>query len=553
MNDRSRKIAFGCYFISILAWTLLYLLLNNKSDWDLWGVMSFGAWLDQNGRFPYQDPFSYTAYLKPWVYHEWGSGVVFYQLFKAWGSTSLFWLKLALTTSLWLLACWPVIPRQKNQTRIILPFFALHLLASAYLLLPTVSITLRCHLFSFVFYALFLLILQRNQNRPSWKMLCLLPGIMLVWANLHGGFITGLVAIAAFTLQALLPNRAGNGNRPGLALLLTLVASGLVVLINPYGLRFVQTMLEAWALPRGGISEWGNVFTANIPYYGLLYSGMLIFWLVLAARQARQSTLPAVLLIALTGINGWLHYKLAPLFLMTALSLGYQLVPSWWLERWEQFKPEKNSLQWRLAGMLGRFALPALLTGLALVPVGLYLAKTPKPFHVRVQGDDTLQARKAQTRFAYPIGAIDYLRQANLTGNLWTPFAWGEYAYWSLYPRFRVSIDGRYETIYPLSVYEDTEAFYHPPFPLDKADLYPTTHILLSTQTPEQVAQLIYKMDHSPNWRLIYADNLARLYARTERNEWTDHKQPPLTPARPNQSRLLDDYPAGKRFRLHSE
>ena len=49
----------------------------------------------------------------------------------------------------------------------------------------------------------------------------------------------------------------------------------------------------------------------------------------------------------------------------------------------------------------------------------------------------------------YPLEAIDYIKEHALSGNLLTEFHWGEYLLWNLYPRCRVSLDGRYETVYP--------------------------------------------------------------------------------------------------------
>src|SRR4029453_10771833 len=50
---------------------------------------------------------------------------------------------------------------------------------------------------------------------------------------------------------------------------------------------------------------------------------------------------------------------------------------------------------------------------------------------------------------AQPIGAVRYLAEhPDLGPDLALEFPWGEYAIWHLAPRFRVSVDGRYETVY---------------------------------------------------------------------------------------------------------
>jgi hypothetical protein len=59
--------------------------------------------------------------------------------------------------------------------------------------------------------------------------------------------------------------------------------------------------------------------------------------------------------------------------------------------------------------------------------------------------DLSLQMRVPADR--YPVAAVKRLRGER--GNLAVFFNWGEYALYHLYPAVRVSIDGRYETVYP--------------------------------------------------------------------------------------------------------
>lgn len=67
-----------------------------------------------------------------------------------------------------------------------------------------------------------------------------------------------------------------------------------------------------------------------------------------------------------------------------------------------------------------------------------------------------LQALAAPDRMqlsyeAYPVGALEWLRENREGGDVLVGFAEGSYALWRLHPRFLVSIDGRYEEVYPQS------------------------------------------------------------------------------------------------------
>jgi hypothetical protein len=55
----------------------------------------------------------------------------------------------------------------------------------------------------------------------------------------------------------------------------------------------------------------------------------------------------------------------------------------------------------------------------------------------------------------YPVQAVRFLKTNHIKGNLLVPFEWGEYAIWKLYPDCKVSIDGRFRTVYPETVIRD--------------------------------------------------------------------------------------------------
>src|SRR5262249_18608609 len=60
----------------------------------------------------------------------------------------------------------------------------------------------------------------------------------------------------------------------------------------------------------------------------------------------------------------------------------------------------------------------------------------------------------------YPVGALRFLRERGTRGNLALPLDWGSYALWQVAPAVRVSLDGRFATVYPPAVVEDNFAFF---------------------------------------------------------------------------------------------
>jgi hypothetical protein len=508
---------FWLAYLAVSVWVVLFLVVNNQADMDLWGVMSFGALLDQNlGRFPYVDPFSYTAKGAPWVYHEWGSGVVFYQFFKYGGSQALFWVKLLLVEVMLVLSCHLYLLGGLRKAiapinRYSETFYALCLPWVVYLLLPNMSTTVRCHLFTFVGFALFLYLLKRHSQGRLKYGIWLLPLVMILWANLHGGFIMGLGLLGAYLLYHWFSNHKHETEIVAIVLFL----SALATITNPYGLRFWETMVSAWALPREHITEWGNVTTLAIPFYGLLYTALYLLSLGLGYIQWRRTkeTFPLTLiLLFFTGAYGWLHYKLAPLFLIALLSHGFDHLTED-LAALRLLLPAKGSGLKKIADCLfPAMAVwwPTVLLVFGLFLGGFYWRTHADPLAVRVPGIQTLRSENTATQFSYPLGVTGYILRHQIHGNLWVPFSWGEFMYWVLYPQCHVSIDGRYETLYSAQIFNAYHRFYHPPYPVQEAERYPTTYIVVESWRPV----LVQKLRQSKRWHEVYRDAQSVLFSR---------------------------------------
>jgi hypothetical protein len=115
----------------------------------------------------------------------------------------------------------------------------------------------------------------------------------------------------------------------------------------------------------------------------------------------------------------------------------------------------------------------------------------------------------------YPVSAVQFIKMSGLEGNLLVPFDWGEYAIWKLHPTCRVSIDGRFRTVYPESVIQD-----HFIAKEDSArwqalvDKYPSD-LLLVRQLP--FFQALIKAGGP--WVYVYSDPIAIVFVKDgERN-----------------------------------
>jgi len=118
----------------------------------------------------------------------------------------------------------------------------------------------------------------------------------------------------------------------------------------------------------------------------------------------------------------------------------------------------------------------------------------------------------------FPMGAVAFIKENRLGGNLLTQFNWGSYAIWELFPLCRVSIDGRYEEVYPDSTYEDIERFTNGEEGWEDAlKKYPNDLILIRKNSP-----VFLKLRDRHEWRIVYQDDISALYlpSNTPAREW---------------------------------
>jgi hypothetical protein len=109
-----------------------------------------------------------------------------------------------------------------------------------------------------------------------------------------------------------------------------------------------------------------------------------------------------------------------------------------------------------------------------------------------------------------PRAAVEYLKQAEVSGKLAVLFDWGDYVIWHLGPRLRVSIDGRREAVYaPAHLRENAAFLYGWPGWRDGLDRDGVDLALVSPRfaVHERLAA-------EADWRLALADDTAGIFVR---------------------------------------
>ena len=229
-----------------LFWSLLAGPLSNRplADADIGWHIRTGEQILATHSLPRTDPFSSTMQGQPWFAWEWLYDIVLGILHRACGLNGVVWLCAVLVAAVFAMLLSQLI---KRGTGLLLAV-VLMLLAEA---AATIHLYARPHIVSWLFSLLWFIALERwecwdraNQGSlPRW-LPWFFPASMLLWVNLHGGWLFGIAllgvyAFASFVeslraLDAFAKIRAAHRAR---ALALAWVASAVATLVNPFGWR----------------------------------------------------------------------------------------------------------------------------------------------------------------------------------------------------------------------------------------------------------------------------------------------------------------------------
>lgn len=452
----------------------LSLTAFNLVDPDIWHEMGLIRESFRAGHLLNRDIFAYTPTVYPSIHHEWGAGLLAYALTRWIGGDAILILKYVILfmTGLLTLRCAESLGADTRVWTVLCPI-GIYLSQFGFLSV------IRAQAYTFVFAACcFWLFEQDRHGKRTWWIawLCLFP----VWVNIHAGFVVGIGLLALYVCERAL-NR-----QPVRHLLLVFTGTVLEVLINPFGTAYVGYVVKALAMARPHIQEWRPVWAYGIWWTTVFFLAVAISAYAIAKVGVPRT--PGLLQVAATAIEAALHCKLMPLFAIAWMSH----VPAY-LQRTPVGERIVRFTQRRFA-----FAL-----SVWLVVAAIYLADAVR-WHFW-----ELRVPQIRTTYAYPVGAVDYLRAQRFVGNIMVPFDQGAYVSWKLFPAVKVSVDSRYEVAYSNEWVDRTFRFYAAdPGWQETLTAYATDLVLIP-----RIAPLAGVIQQS-GWHEAYQDGEFEIYAR---------------------------------------
>ena len=238
----SATVITGC-----LLFTLVLFLTPVLNDGDtLWQIRT-GQWILAHRAIPATDPFSFTAGDRPWFAHEWLAETLMalaYTCGEIRGIMVLSAASVGLTGAVIIATARRHLPGLYAVVALVLA------LANA-----AGSMLARPHLLAWPCLALWCAGLVRARTRGTAPSFWLLP-VMLLWVNLHGSFMAGLLLPGALMIEALLAPDA-NPRRVFFTWSRFILAAWAVALCNPEflaGTLFPFQMIRMHSLT--WIGEW---------------------------------------------------------------------------------------------------------------------------------------------------------------------------------------------------------------------------------------------------------------------------------------------------------
>jgi hypothetical protein len=229
-----------------LFWSLLAGSLSNRplADADIGWHIRTGELILATHTLPRTDPFSSTMQGQPWFAWEWLYDLALGILHRACGLNGVVWLCALLAAGTFALLLWEQVQRGTGLLLAII----LMLLAEA---ASTIHLYARPHIVSWLFTLLWFMALERwahsNPHKqgglPRWVP-WFFPISILLWVNLHGGWLFGLALLGIYVLAAWVESwraadafAAVRASQRAYSMTVTWAVSAVASLANPFGWR----------------------------------------------------------------------------------------------------------------------------------------------------------------------------------------------------------------------------------------------------------------------------------------------------------------------------
>jgi uncharacterized membrane protein len=462
-------------------------------------------------KIPRVDSFS-SQIRQTWFAWEWLYDVVVGQL-EAWcGLNGVVWLSAVVIAAVFAGTFRWAVARGTNLF-LALPLTLLAMSAS------TIHFLTRPHVLSWLFALAWFWILDSTDRHglqsPRARWLWGLPLSMLLWVNVHGGFLFGFVLLGIYWFGSLWTwvttretrledslQKIASGQRvrqlTGVGLL-----SVAVSFINPYGWN-LHSHIYSYLSNRFLMDHIDEFQSPN--FHGIAqkcFLALLLIAVAVLAARGRWLRLSETLLVLFAVYAGLYASRNIPVSSILLVLIVGPLLPS--LESW-RFALRMSAVDSHLRGHLW----PIFATAAVLL-----IAANGG----RLGSSQCMNAHFDSKRM--PVEAVNFIEQSGIKSPVLSPDYWGGYLIYRLYPHNKVVMDDRHDFY--------GETFLRPYLRMVHVepgwDEFLRFHQIGYLLLPKSAA-LTTVISATPGWKPLYTDDVAIVFMRTDLNQEDSDRDP---------------------------
>lgn len=407
MTQPAQRAALGAMLVIIFLMAVFPQRVN-----DTWTHLSVGRYIYEHHTVPSTEVFLYPLEGREVSYSEWLFGLMIYGVYKLGGGMdAVILFKAAIIT---------------------LAFYMFYLAArirgvSAWTYIPLALCTAvvmrfrfleRPETVTYLFLGVSMYLFERHRVRGG-RLVFLVPVMQVVWANMHpastlGVFVAGVYAASA-AYEGYLADAKGANLKP---LLAVFILTALATLVTPFPLEPFRMTFEVMAIGelKNAISETGPI--TQFPMFLKEYLVICAAWGAMACatyqrgRKLQPRDIAFFVIFAVLPLSSLKALSVFVLFAMVQLADGVERLAA-------ELEPKLGVL--------------AVMTAIIPLAVVLFIDRPPAGVGVGL----------GVARAHYPAGAVQFINQTSIEGNIFNLFQHGGYMSFNLSPARKVFIDDR--------------------------------------------------------------------------------------------------------------
>jgi hypothetical protein len=461
-------------------------------DGDLPRHILTGNLILQTRQVPTTDIFSFRTTGHPSFPHEWLSQVLFALAYDWLGLNGI-----VLLTGLVIMLTWGFVYRQSMRKSG--SFFTALILVGLAVGASQIHVLPRPHTFTYLLTAIWITLLEdidENKTRSWWT----LPLVMLLWVNMHGMFVLGIIILGIYAVGDFLdhPSKSWFANPKTRSLLLGGGLSLIATFLSPSGPKIWEAV----------ISLGSNAYiTSKIPEYQSANFHLpetwpfilLLLLTMIGFARSTEKTPWTYILLAVTFTSLALYTsRMIPLFAIAVTPLTAKAIADWTYKEY----PRSRLVMIEENVSKTNSTANGLIWVFAIVLLAAVLLGSGKILDSRGQGN------VFDPQF-FPVEAVSWLKAHPQNGHMFNEFDWGGYLLLKLWPSQQIFMDG-HTHIYGEALTREYEQV----ITLDKGweeilNKYDVQWIIIRVNS-----SLAEALSASMDWKTAYEDKTAVIFVR---------------------------------------